>query len=457
MRRAGVRHDLVAARTLVEVKPLAAADAGAHGPPASTGRPGFRRYWVGQTLSDLGSQVTVLVVPLLAVTVFDASVMQVGLLTFFSLLAAAVVMVPAGVVVDRVRHLQKLMVLIELARAVVMAWIPLAGWLGVLSLGQLYVVVLVEGVLGVFFRVAAASFVPVLAGADQRRLREYNGRLAAAGAGAQAAGPAAAAAAVGAIGTAMTILADALSYLVSAFSLARIRVQEPVAARTVQPRGSAWTELTDGLRFVTGHPVVSRIAAWAATWNLFSAAVRALTVVFLVRELHAGPLLIGVVLAVVALGGVGGAIIGHRLADRIGSARTMWVSAVWPGALYPLLALAQPGWGLAIAAVALLASNAAGTAASLVAVSYVQNAPPPALRARAISATEWLGRIGTPVGAIVGGVVATVAGVRLTLLVATVGMWAGSALWLAFSPIRTARDLEDVTHRGSSRPRPPIS
>ena len=408
---------------------------------------GFRAFWSGQLLSDIGTQVTALAVPLLAVTVIHASTVQVGLLAFFAYLSAAVVTLPAGAVVDRIPNHRNLLVLVQVARAGVMAWIPTAGVLGVLSLWQLYAVVLVEGALAVFFRVAAQSFLPVLAEGDPRRLREYNSKLATTQSGAQAALPAATAGVVGVIGAATTIVLDVVASLASAIVLARLRLRDLVEV-PVEPRGPVWAELTGGLRHIAGHPVLKVLAARSMTWNLFVSTVRALTVIFLVEQLHAKPWLVGVSLALAAVGGVAGAILGRRLADRVGSARALLLNSVWLGPGYLMLAAARPGWGVALAVVALLATNVAASSSTVISMAYLQNAAPSPVRARVIAAYEWSARLGMPVGAVVGGVMATVVGMQWTLLGATLGMWAGPVLWLVFSPIRTVRDLEAITDGG---------
>jgi 8-oxo-dGTP pyrophosphatase MutT (NUDIX family)/MFS family permease len=408
---------------------------------------GFRAFWSGQVLSDIGTQVTALAVPLLAVTVIHASTVQVGLLAFFAYLSAVVVTLPAGAVVDRIPNHRNLLVLVQVARAGVMAWIPTAGVLGVLSLWQLYAVVLVEGALAVFFRVAAQSFLPVLAEGDPRRLREYNSKLATTQSGAQAALPAATAGVVGVIGAATTIVLDVVASLASAFALARLRLRDLVEV-PVEPRGPVWAELIGDLRYIARHPVLKVLAVRSTSWNLFVSTVRALTVIFLVEQLHAKPWLVGVSLALAAVGGVGGAVLGRRLADRVGSARALLLNAVWLGPGYLMLAAARPGWGVALAVVALLATNVAASSSTVISMAYLQNAAPSPVRARVIAAYDWSARLGMPVGAVVGGVMATVVGMQWTLLGATLGMWAGSVLWLVFSPIRTVRDLEAITDGG---------
>ncbi|MGH9073212.1 MAG: MFS transporter, partial [Acidimicrobiales bacterium] len=134
----------------------------------------FRLLWLGQTVSVLGSQVTLVALPLAAVVVLHASTFQVGLLTAASTLAFLVIGLPAGAWVDRARR-RPVMVADDLVRAAVLTSVPVAAAVGGLTMAQLYAVALVAGVCTVFFDVAYQSYLPALVGRE--RLVEGNARL----------------------------------------------------------------------------------------------------------------------------------------------------------------------------------------------------------------------------------------------------------------------------------------
>jgi MFS family permease len=188
----------------------------------------FVLLWSGQSVSEVGSAVTVLALPLTAVVVLRASTFQVGLLTSASTAAFALIALPAGALVDRWAK-RRLMIWCDAARLVIIGSVPLAAALGVLTLGQLYAVAVTAGVATVFFDVAYQSYLPVVV--DRDHLVEGNGKLGATQAFAQVAGPGLGGALAGLIGAARALAVDAISYAISVASLLAINVPEDIPPR----------------------------------------------------------------------------------------------------------------------------------------------------------------------------------------------------------------------------------
>ena len=188
----------------------------------------FMALWSGQTVSEVGSSVTVLALPLLAVISLDATTFEVGLLTACTSLAFLLVALPAGAWVDRWRR-KPVLVWGDLGRVVLLGSIPVAKAFGVLGLPQLYGVAALSGVLTVFFDVAYQSYLPALVEPDQ--LVDANGKIGASQSFAQVAGPAVAGVLVGVLGAAYAVVVDAISFLVSAGATATIRRPEPAPPR----------------------------------------------------------------------------------------------------------------------------------------------------------------------------------------------------------------------------------
>ncbi|MDX6243382.1 MAG: hypothetical protein QOE76_1105, partial [Frankiales bacterium] len=184
----------------------------------------FRLLWAGQGVSEFGSAITMVALPLAAVVTLNASPLQVGLLDAATTAAFLLVGLPAGALVDR-RRRRPVLMRADLGRALLFGSIPVAAAFGVLTLAQLFVVALFGGLLRVFFDVAYQSYLPALVARDQ--LVQGNSTLMATEATAQVAGPGVGGALVGAIGAAATMTIDAVSYLVSFVSLALIRRPEP--------------------------------------------------------------------------------------------------------------------------------------------------------------------------------------------------------------------------------------
>ncbi|WP_235855169.1 MFS transporter, partial [Nonomuraea aridisoli] len=170
-------------------------------------------------MSQFGSQITYVALPLLAVTVLGAGAGEVGLLAALGTLTVLVVGLPAGVWVDRVRRLP-VMIAMDVARAAVLLSVPLAWWGGWLSMGQLYVVAVLVGAGSLLFDVASLSLVPGLVG--RTRLTSANSLLVSTGAGMDIAGRGIAGLLVHAAGAPLAILLDALTYMWSAACLRRI-------------------------------------------------------------------------------------------------------------------------------------------------------------------------------------------------------------------------------------------
>lgn len=412
-------------------------------PAADTARPSLLRHrdfmllWGGQTVSEVGSMITPFVLPFLAITALDASNFEVGLLTALGTLAFLLVALPAGVVVDRVaRH--RLMMWCDLVRAAVIATVPVAWYLDTLTLTHLCAVALVTGSLTVFFDVAYQSYVPALVTKEQ--LIDANGKLGTTSSAAATLGPTIAGVLVAAIGGARALVADALSFLVSAVSLFLIRTPEPKPARPDGPRTTFREQMSEGLGFVVRHPVLRRIVACTATVNLFSHMASAMEIPFLVRELGLSSSQAGLLLALGPVGGVLGGLLAGRLARRVGSARIIWLAPLACGVPSYLVPLAYNGWRVVFFGIGWFAFTFGAIVYNTAQVTYRQQLCPPELLGRMNAAVRWIVWGTIPLGALVGGALATWIGLRPTLWVGVVGASLGG-LWVLFSPLRRLRDV----------------
>jgi MFS family permease len=393
---------------------------------------GFVRLWTANAVSQLGSQVTLLALPLTALYLLHAGPLGVSLLTSFAVLPFLLFSLPAGVWVDRLRR-RPLMVLADLGRAAAMASIPLAFWLGQLTLAQLYVVAAVHGLLSVVFDVSYLSFLPTLV--SRERLGEANAKLLGTQSLMQLAGPTLAGGLVAGVGAAVAVLADAASFVASAGFVTAIRGREE---RPEPTRTRARTELLEGLRYVFGQPYLRILTTWISLGGLFSSAFFALLVVYFVRGLHLGPATIGWLLAVVNVGFVAAALLNGRIVARLGVGRAI----AWGGLLSPLLLLAIPLAPRSNPLPLLAASGVAGTF-----LGFLMNVNQLTLR-QAVTPNRLLGRMNSvarfmywgarPLGSALGGVAAEQIGLRETLLLAAVGS-AVTSIPIFLSPIRALR------------------
>ena len=415
-----------------------AEEAGAAAPKSLWRHRDFMLLWSGQTVSELGSTVSQLALPLIAVTVIKATTFEVSVLGFLTSLAFLLISLPAGVIVDRVRK-RGLMLWCDVARMALMASIPLAAVFWHVTLWQLYVVATAVGVLTVFFDVAYQSYLPVLIDRDQ--LVDGNGKLGTTQSIAQFAGPSLGGALVGLIGAAKTITADAVSYAVSTLSLALIRTPEPRAED--EPHAERVTfraAMAEGLRFVVKHPILRNIVACTGSSNFFSSAMGAVEIVFLIRTLHATPTQVGLVFTLGSVGGLVGGMLAGRLSKWVGSARMIWLSQLISGPFGLLIAFSQPRWGLLMFGFGYVAFWASAVVYNVAQVSYRQAICPPELLGRMNASVRWIVWGTMPIGALFGGVLGTTIGLRPTLFVCVLGGWA-AGLFVFFSPLRHMRDV----------------
>jgi MFS family permease len=378
--------------------------------------------------------VTTLALPLAAVLVLHASTFQVGLLTTAGFAAFLLVGLPAGAWVDRLRR-RPIMIAADAVRAVALVSLPVAYGLGVLTLGQLYAVTFVAGVATVFFDVAYMSYLPGLVGLDN--LVEANGKLQATVSLAQVGGPSVAGFLVGALGAPFAFVADAVSFVVSVVSLGAIRHREPAPERAGRQRLRA--EIAEGVAFVAREPILRMIAGCTSTWNLFSSAIYAITVVFLVRQVHLEATTIGLITSAGAVGGVIGGLTASMLRRRVGSARIIWVSAIVTAPFALLIPATFPGPGLLFFTVATFVTSFGSVVYNVSQASFRQLLCPPGLLGRMNATVRFIVWGTLPLGGLLGGTLGSWLGNRGAIWVCAIGVTLAPG-WLLASPLRRLRD-----------------
>lgn len=393
----------------------------------------FRLLLLGQTTSQLGTQVSGVAIPLLAVLTLGASPLQLGMVTASGTLAFAVIGLPAGAWVDRWRR-RRILVASDVSRTVLLLTIPVAAALGILTLTQLIAVCLLAGVARVFFDVGYQSYLPAVTGHD--RLLHANSAMETVRASGQVVGPGLGGWLVTAIGAANVVLLQAVTFAVSAASLLAIRAGEP---QTAVPPGRLRTRMAEGLRLVAGTPLLRATAITSAAGNLAFAIASAVGIVFMVRGLHLSPTGVGLVIAVGSVTVMAGAALTPSLARAVGSARIVWVSLAVSGPIGLLAPLARPGWPVVL----LVVGNAVGELGQIVyAITNVtvrQRLCPAHMLGRVNATMRFLIMGMFPLGALIGGVLGELIGVRATLWVS------GGIIVLSTLPVyRALKGIRDV-------------
>jgi MFS family permease len=290
-------------------------------------------------VSAYGTWIAFGALPLIAVRVLHAPAVAVSLLEAAGLAIAAVVALPLGPWIEH-RAKRPVMITMDLARFLAMASVPIAYLLGLLSYGQLLIASVISGTASIVFTAASGAYLKHLVGGD--RLLSANGRLEGTTWVATAAGPPLGGALIGLLGPVITVAADALSYLLSALGILRIRGADVAAPRDPATRLRAGDFLT-GWRFILHDHVLRRLFLNQMTVNGLIMATSPLLAVLLLGQYHLPAWQYGLAFGIPALGGFAGARLSARLVVRYGRHRVMVVTG-WLRSVFPLgLAFTQPG------------------------------------------------------------------------------------------------------------------
>lgn len=396
----------------------------------------FWRYWSAMTISNMGTAVTTVALPLVAVSTMGASAFEVSLITAASYLAWLLIGLPSGVIVQRL-PLRETQVAMDLIRAVAIGSIPVAWWLDGLTLVHLVVTALVISLANVLFDVGNATFLPSIVSRDELTAR--NSLVSGTHSVTSLGGPSLAGVVVQLVGAVPTLLIDAVSFLTSAVLL---RGLPKASAPRIEDRPGMAAMIREGWRFVVGHPVMRPCMFAATSSNFANGAFMALIPVFLVRDLFASPVLVGLLIAADGVGSLLGAALAPWLISRLGSAKAIIAGSAGGAALALLMPLGTGLWGMVLFALGNIGFGAGTVVFSIGARTHRQVASPPELLSRVIATVRFVSWGAIPVGALAGGVVATLTDTR-TALIVFCGMTLVDPLLLWFSKVRHLRELAD--------------
>jgi MFS-type transporter involved in bile tolerance (Atg22 family) len=394
--------------------------------------PDFAKLWAGETISQIGTQVTQFALPLVAILSLRATVFEVGVLNALRFVPVIVVALFAGVWLDR-RRRRPVLIACSLSNAVLIGLVPLAAATGLLSIGLLYLVAMAVGTLTVCFDVGALSYVPFLV--ERRHLTESNSKLLASSAFAGIAGPGLAGLLIGLITAPITLTVDAVSYLFSALGLVTIKKAEPEPERNAE-RPSVRRSIAEGLHAVYGTRLLRVLLAQSAALNVGFGAVSTIFTVYGVRVLHLSPLKLGIAIGGLQAGSLLGALGAARVKRVLGLGRTLAVSILGVSCS-PVLLLIPRSNGLAAMVILVAAWLGHGCGIAIWNVNTItlrQAVTPMRVLARMNASYRMLLFGALPAGAMIGGLIGTVAGLWTALVVSVIALTT-PILWIFFSPI----------------------
>ncbi len=392
----------------------------------------FVKLWAGESISLIGSQVTLLALPLTAALTLSATPLQMGILGTLQFIPWLIVGLFAGAYMDRVRR-RPVMIMADVARVLLLGSIPVSAAVGLLQIDLLYVITFLVGVANVFFDIAYAAYLPTLVPADQ--LLEGNSKLQSSASIAEISGPGLGGALIQLVNAPLAIAVDALSFLVSAAALSWIKKPE-LRPNPDESKQNIFLEIRDGLRLVFSNPILRAFALASVVTNFFIDVHLAVFLLYATRQLALSPVMLGGMYAIGSIGGLLGSFFASRLAKRFGLGRAI----VWSQSFVTLAVLAIPLSGGQIwiaASIIVLAQAVWGFAA----VVYIINTV--SLR-QAITENRFQGRVTAslrfvtwgiaPLGFLLGGVLGQSLGLQATLLISAIGPFL-SVICLVLSPV----------------------
>ncbi|MET7797630.1 MFS transporter [Streptomyces decoyicus] len=406
--------------------------------PALLRERAFRRYWTAQSVSLIGDQISLIAIPLVAVLALGAGAAEMGLLKTAELLPALLLSLPAGAWIDRRARRRRIMIAVDLLRALLIVSLPLAYAVGALTLTQLYAVAFMAGGCTVLFEICNATLFVSLV--PKSRFVAGNSLLNGSRAMAFVSGPGAGGLLVQLLAAPVALLADALTFLYSAALLARIAPTEP------PPAPPAKGYVTEGLRWALRHRTMRAMFAASGTVQFFNLMFHTLFVLYATTELGLSAGLLGTVLGSGAIGGLIGAATAGRVVQGIGIGPAIllgYAAFTVPLLLVPLAAGATP----LVIGLLFLAEFLSSVGVMLVDISsgsLLAALIPDALRSRVVGASRTLNYGFRPLGAMAGGALGTALGLRPTLWIATAGATL-CLLWLLPSSVPRIRILPGTT------------
>jgi predicted MFS family arabinose efflux permease len=395
----------------------------------------FHKLWAAESISLFGSAISALALPLTAITLLNASALQVGLLRMAGEVPFPMFSLFAGVWLDRVKR-RPLLITADILRGLLLLSVPVAALIGRIHLVHIGIVLFGLGTLTVVFEVAHYAYVPVLV--KRTGLVDSNSKLQVSHSVAELGGPGIAGLLVQFVSAPFAILADSFSYFASAILLGTIRTAEVEPGAAVNT-DSIWKDIRDGLHALFGHALLRVIIVASIMSVGFSSAVFSIYILYLSRDLSFSPATIGLIFAIGGAASIGGAMVATRVAARIGVGRSIIGGWLIEGVGRLLIPLAMGPAALPILIVAQLMMGGMGTIANIHQWTFRQNAAPDHLLARVTAShrfTVW----GTgALGALLGGVLGSWLGLQTAMLICAVAAF-GGPVYAFFTPLWKAKE-----------------
>jgi MFS family permease len=384
----------------------------------------FLLLWSGESISLLGSEISVVALPSLAVLALGTGAVGVGALMALQWLPFVLLAPIMGVFTDRLRR-RPLMQLANVARCVILGSLPLAAVLGHLTLAHLYVAALLKGVFDVVFQLAYQAYIPQVL--DRADLVEGNVKTQLSKSIAMTVGRSAGGGLVSLIGAARAVAADAVSYFLAALLLLFIREKEPRPAPAERGLGATLRDIRGSITLTLGNRVLRSLTLTLTFGNMAVSSTLAIIIVYAYQDLHFSAGQLGLALSLGSVPVLIGAALSQRISGRLGLGRTLVLTHALLGFAFALLPAAMLGGkelAFAVVVVSQGISSFTGPLTNVAIITLIQKATP----------VEAMGRVNgvalpfiwgaNALGPVVGGAVAAMTGNAVAFILAAVLAWA---------------------------------
>lgn len=408
-------------------------------PPGALWRhAGFLRLWAAQTVSAFGARIAREGFAMTAILAIHATPAELGVLAALARGPGIVVGLVAGGFVDRTSR-RRVMIAADLARVALILSVPLAAWLQVLAMSQIYLVAGLVGAANALFEIADHAFLPTLIAREH--LLDGNAKLGVTDSVAEIAGPALAGTLFQLLTAPFAMLGTAITYLVSALFL--FGVPHDATPADTHPHKVHWSrDVAAGFSAIVAEPLLWPLFWTGLVTTLFGSFFAPLYLAFGLKVLGMSPALMGLTIALGGVGALFAAMLSTALCRRFGIGPTIIACTfayVFCLALVPLAA--GPFWlAIGMLMLAQLVGDAVAVAAIIPMTSLRQALLPPRMVGRAVALYSAANGAVVVAGALAGGVLGQVLGTRATLAIAVAGM-AVAPLFALFSPVRHLRDI----------------
>lgn len=381
----------------------------------------FKKLWTAQILSLIGTQVTVVALPIIAIQLLNASTMQVGVLTAMSYLPFLLFGLPAGAWVDRL-SIKKLMIICDISRGAILILIPILYGIELLSIPVLFVIAFCNGVFTVFFDISNQSFLPEILPKNQ--LIEGNSKLVTSYTTSQMIGPTIAGFLVKIFSAPIAIFLDSITFFLSSIFIYKIKTYKQKSILNTNEKPSRiYTEVKEGIKFVIKNKYLKPIAISMSMANMFDlfGMIQTILPIYILSTLDLSSFEYGVILSLGNLGAILGTFINKKLINRFSLGKILAVSSILPGISLLILPFTSGAYAIYIIGFSLSIAGLNIAIFNINQISLRQSITPLPLMGRMNATIRFIIWGTIPIGAFLGGFLGEKIGIRNTLLVAAIG------------------------------------